>query len=81
MQKNTVRTEMKTQDMTLEKGVPLPASSGPRSELGKLLEKMEKGQSFVTKRQISSIYSLARYYQIEVAIRSVGGGMVRVWRI
>jgi len=75
---------MKTKTDTierLEQNVPLPASSGPRSKLGKLLECMAINDSFVTERQISSIYSLARYYEIEVAIRNVGGGKVRVWRV
>ena len=66
--------------LTLEKNVPLP-KHGPTSELGKILHKMKKDESFVTSRQVESIYSLARYYRIEVAIRSLGGGKVRVWRV
>jgi len=66
---------------TLEQNIPLPDSSGPRSTLGKLLESMKVGESFTTSRQQSSIYSLARYYQIEVAIRTLSGGAVRVWRV
>jgi len=67
--------------MTLQKGIPLPTSSGPRSKLGVLLEKIKVGESFETDRQVSSIYSLARYYEIEVAIRTVDKGRVRVWRV
>jgi len=73
----TVKAEPDT--MTLEKNVPLPDASGPRSELGKILRKMKVDESFTTNRQISSIYSLARYWDIEVAIRSLGDGVVRVW--
>lgn len=71
----------KEPDGILEKNVPLPVTSGPRSKLGQLLSKMKCEESFITDRQTATIYSLARYYGIEVAIRTVGGGKVRVWRV
>jgi hypothetical protein len=61
--------------------IPLPnRSTGPRSELGRLLSTVKPGQSFVTKMQRETVYSLARYYGIRVAIRTSEGEM-RVWRI
>jgi hypothetical protein len=62
--------------------IPLPnRPTGPRSELGRLLSTVKPGQSFVTKMQRETVYSLARYYGIRVAIRTSKDGEMRVWRI
>ena len=66
---------------TLDKDVPIPAPRvGPRSELGSHLAAMEIGNSFQTRMQRNTIYSLARYYHISVAVRKEKNGF-RVWRV
>lgn len=74
---STVKTKPET---AIESNIPLPATMGPRSELSKMLARMKPKQSFTTSRQVSSIYSLARYYGIKIAVRDLGDGSVRVWR-
>ena len=61
---------------------PAPRASGPRSDLGDLLSKMKKGQSFLTRMNRGTVYSLSRYYGIRVSVRAEGDdGQLRVWRI
>ena len=62
--------------------IPLPETkgAGPRSELARLISSMSVGHSFQTSMLRGSIYSLARYYGVRVAIRNEGK-MLRVWRV
>jgi hypothetical protein len=66
--------------MELEEGIPIPVRGGPRSALGRAFAKMKVNDSFKTDRQKSSIYSLARYYRIEIKLRKENDGIMRVWR-
>ena len=67
--------------VAIEKGIPIPSRTGARSVLGKLIQKLRMGDSFVTDMQRESVYSLARYYGIRIAVRATGDGKMRVWRI
>jgi hypothetical protein len=73
---------MKESTHVIEDDVPLPGvrGGGPRTELGFLLNSMTPGQSFLTRTNRATVYSLARYYGIPVSVRAEGDQM-RVWRI
>jgi hypothetical protein len=67
-------------EMILEKNIPIPPVA-PRSNLGKLLRTMEVGDSFLTSMPGVSLYSLARYHGVKIAIRTNDKGQKRVWRL
>jgi hypothetical protein len=73
---------MKVMEHKLEDGIPLPGvkGGGPRTELGFLLHEMKDGQSFLTRTNRATIYSLARYYGMTVSVRAEGD-QLRVWKI
>jgi hypothetical protein len=71
-------------EAVIQSNIPLPPAmpaEGPRSDLGRALGAIKVGESFSTARRRGSIYSLARYYGIHVAIRKMPDGQLRVWRV
>jgi hypothetical protein len=69
----------KTQ-LKVEKGIPFP--SRRTSELRKVVESMEVGDSFVVGMKARSLISgLAWLTKTKLATRSISEGEIRVWRI
>lgn len=68
----------------IEKGVPLAHRHGSSRDLATihhLLTQMVPGDSFVTQRKPSTIYTTAYHYGFRVAIRKLDGGGFRVWLV
>lgn len=67
----------------IEKGIPMPTGgrTGPRSGVGRVMELLNVGESFVTDKNVNTLHSHARYYGKKIAYRSVGNGKIRVWRL
>lgn len=68
-------------NIKIEKGIPLVPSRG-RPGFVSVLKHMNLGDSIVIPSLSgNSIRSTARHVNVKIAVRSLGDGKIRVWRI
>lgn len=69
--------------MNIETGVPIPPVQSARSELGRLVRKMEVGQSMLCEgeEQAQKVRDAMRSARMKASMRKQEDGRYRVWRV